>query len=315
MKKGFTLIELLAVIIILAIIALIAVPTILDIINKSKTKATEISGKNYIRGINNCIMSEKLEDDTKDVSNLNSLCKNYIKGNLPTGGNVTIKNGEVTDYVLDFDGDLTGPDGKIKTYNVGDLLYYNPVTGEKSCTGYTESNSLNENNTGCMKWYVIKDNGSTVDVILDHNTAEGVAWNKTGGNWDEPAIASARLASDVSGWSSQAKKSARMITAGEVWEITKSTNGVSDLETGGLTEGFYFNSNTSDGQGYAWLFDYTRGCIESGCNKEDSENSKYWTSTPGGSSGWSVTSSGRLHVCYAECSDTSGIRPVITISK
>ena len=46
---------------------------------------------------------------------------------------------EVTDYVLDFDVDLTGPDGKIKTYNVGDLLYYNPVTGEKSCTGYTEN--------------------------------------------------------------------------------------------------------------------------------------------------------------------------------
>ena len=150
MKKGFTLIELLAVIIILAIIALIAVPTILDIINKSKTKATEISGKNYIRGINNCIMSEKLEDDTKDVSNLNSLCKNYIKGNLPTGGNVTIKNGEVTDYELYFD-DFE----ETKSYNVGDIVYYNPVSNELNCSDYTESNSRNENKVGCMKWYVI----------------------------------------------------------------------------------------------------------------------------------------------------------------
>ena len=58
--KGFTLIELLAVIVILAIIALIAVPIILNIIDDSKESTVLVSGKNYIRALEQQILSKNI---------------------------------------------------------------------------------------------------------------------------------------------------------------------------------------------------------------------------------------------------------------
>ena len=60
-------------------------------------------------------------------------------------------------------------------YSVGDAVYYNPVSGT-SCDDYVADNSLNQNKSGCMKWYVINDGGGTINLLLDHNTTYKVAW-------------------------------------------------------------------------------------------------------------------------------------------
>ena len=253
---------------------------------------------------------------------------------------------------------------EVVSHGVGDVVYYNPVSNEMDCTNYTASNSQNENKTGCMKWYVINDKGSTMDVLLDHNTTYKVAWNdgttasNTSNEEDEiiarqvedttntPVTANAKLASDVSGWSSQAKSTARMITADEIWSITSSTNGATNWSSSTATQNdyFYFNSNTSNGQGYAWLFGYTDSCTNSGCDIEDSGIWGYWTSSyvvggvqlrsnnpqnkneitqinlkaqqvaNGDPGAWRVSSYGLLDARNAS-STYYGLRPVITISK
>ena len=233
---------------------------------------------------------------------------------------------------------------KKENYDIGDEIYYNPETGEMDCTEYTEDNSLNENKSGCMKWYAIKDKGSTVDVLLDHNTTYNVAYSTLR---CEPTLAISQLASDVSGWIDEAKNSARLITADEVWEATKSTNGAAYWRAATATEKDYFYFK-STGKEYAWLLDYTSGCTSYGCNKADSNTGGYWTSTIVGENNQSTYSSSdnkgkaqqmglkasQMEVACVEYvwyvnsigkldaqSDTkysydrSGIRPVITISK
>ena len=84
-----------------------------------------------------------------------------------------------------------------------------------------------------------------------------------------------------------------------------------------MNNNFYFNNNASNGQGYAWLFDYTGSCTSSGCDVADSGTDGYWTSTPVFNStvlAWSVYQVGSLGSGGASGTD-SGVRPVITISK
>ena len=69
---------------------------------------------------------------------------------------------------------------------------------------------------------------------------------------------------------------------------------------------------------YAWLFDNTYECINYGCNKEDSSNYGYWTSTPvTGLSNrvWNGDRFGSLDYTSVDNSNNSGVRPVITVSK
>ena len=166
---------------------------------------------------------------------------------------------------------------------------------------------------------LINDKGSTMDVFLDHNTTYRVAWNSSGSNSGGPETVNAKLANDVSGWSSQAKSTARLITADEVWSITSSTNGESNWSSSTSTIYFYFEGSQS-GTGtskYAWLFDYTKDCTSYGCNKSDSGTWGYWTSSPyAGNSNyaWLVYCFGDLY--RDSVSDPNlGVRPVITISK
>lgn len=198
-----------------------------------------------------------------------------------------------------------------------------------------------------MKWYVINDNGNTLDLILDHNTTYDIAYSTF---QCQQTLAANQLMSDVSGWNSQVKDTARMITADEIWRITKSTNGIPNWSSSTATEkdSFYFNGNNEYGKGYAWLIDYTRICIGYGCNVEDSNAGGYWTSNTVGKNNqstysisdseikvqqmglkatpmeigcedyvWYVSSIGKLDVI----SDSkysygmSGLRPVITITK
>ena len=125
-KKGFTLIELLAVIVVLAIIALIATPIVMNTIKNAKKGAAERSADNYIDAVETAVATKRLDNvilegtyTINDKGNLegNGLTKPLeieMNGNKPTGGTITISNGQVT-----TDSTMT-----IKSYEVA----YNPTT-------------------------------------------------------------------------------------------------------------------------------------------------------------------------------------------
>jgi len=327
-NKGFTLVELLAVIVILALIALIATPIILNVINDAKKQAAKDSAYGYMDAVEKYIVSSELEDKsiqdrTYSVEELNSMGVS-VKGSTPDNGNIEIKNSSVKSYDIGIDGYEVN-NGEVKKVSTttqfknGKIVYYNPVSGEK-CTGYTETNSTTGKNSGCMKWYVFndKEGNATVNVILDHNTTAGVAWNLTGNNSEMKEVKKA-LENDTKDW----KNTARLITANEVAKITGYTSWGTNI-TG--YPWFCFDTNQPDttnecakAQGtseYAWLFDYTKECTSYGCNVSDSSTWGYWTSTQYVNSihVWFVARNGRLDVNSAR-STGHGVRPVITISK
>ena len=210
---------------------------------------------------------------------------------------------------------------KYQYYENGTAIYFNPVTG-KLCGDYTEENSLNQNKTGCMKWYIFNDNinRSTVNMILDHNTTAKVAY-ETSGTYKEYEQASIKstVDSDTAGWVG----SPRLITANEIATITNTTT-----FDGSSSKWFYFNgtgnnkqTQASSSQGdneYAWLFDYTNGCTDYGCNTADSSNYGYWTSSPVSVisiDAWGVGSYGSLVDLDVGDPSVFGVRPVITVLK
>ena len=315
-NKGFTLVELLAVIVILAIIALIATPIILNVINDAKKQAAKDSAHGYVDAVDKYIVSSELEDESipdgiYKVEDLNK--KISVKGSIPDRGSIEIENGSVKSYELEIDGYLVsnGEVGKVsitKKFENGTVVYYNPVSGEK-CKSSEE---------GCMKWYVFNDEegNATVNVILDHNTTAKVVWNSTGNNSEMKEV-KRKLEEDTKDW----KNTARLITANEVAKITGNTGFDANKEN---QSWFFLDSNnqtqiasSTNKSKYAWLFDYTNECTNYGCNKPDSSNWGYWTSTSykGNSTyAWHVYRVGSLYNYYV-FDNSIGVRPVITISK
>ena len=323
-NKGFTLVELLAVIVILALIALIATPIILNVINDAKKQAAKDSAYGYMDAVEKYIVSSELEDKSiKDgtyrVEDLNNMGVS-VKGSTPDNGNIEIKNSSVKSYDIGIDGYVVS-NGEVKKVsttkkiNNGTAVYYNPVSKEKCKSSEAVSTTGTKN--GCMKWYVFndKEGNATVNVILDHNTTAIVACNSTVNNSEMKEVKIA-LENDTKEW----KNTARLITANEVAKITGNT-GFDATQTG--QSWFYLDSNnqtqtasSTNKSKYAWLFDYTIGCTNYGCNTSDSSTRGYWTSSPykGTSTvAWLVNQIGSLNHTYM--TGNNGIRPVITISK
>lgn len=177
-----------------------------------------------------------------------------------------------------------------------------------------------------MKWYAYNENeDGTYDMILDHNTTSNVQYNSTRSNAVQKEVAEA-LNNDTKTW----KVEARLITAGEIANITKNTTWSAN---GGY---YYFDSNNqtlvANSKGaskYYWLYDYTANCENFGCNVQDGNSytvygntSKstiqgYWTNTAHSSSSTKV-----WKVSYVGCTEGGivnysyfGLRPVITIPK
>ncbi len=351
-KKGFTLVELLAVIVILAIIALISTPIILGVIETAKKGAAEQSALGYIDAVEKQIVINSMDED-KNNDFENKEYNEYtiyeltnlgvkVKGTVPKGGNITIKNGKVESATLTV-GDYNvkvEENGKVTTtktgatkeekysvYANGTAVYYNPETNKK-CSESEANQNVNTNGTptgiktGCMKWYTFNDEGeknSKVNMILDHNTTAEVAWNSTGSNSEMKEVATA-LSNDTTNWDSSLN--ARLITANEVAKITDYTTFDASKDD---QEWFCLDTNKIDSttlcskaQGtskYAWLFDYTIECKGYGCNIEDSSTWGYWTSTPNSSTkAWRVHRNGYLSNPTVNDSGF-GVRPVITVSK
>lgn len=143
-NKGFTLVELLAVIMILGIIALIMTPIFTDVIKRNRTKAYEISAKEYIKEIETKL--EKLElinpvnyTDCIVVSKTNKLTcgedtieLNY-EGNSPTSGTIKLEGLSVVSATLAFENDnVILFDGKNFQVGKNDEIYtitFDPMGG------------------------------------------------------------------------------------------------------------------------------------------------------------------------------------------
>ncbi len=103
-KEGFTLIELLAVIVILSLIALVSTPLVLNIIDKTKRKATILSAEEYIDNVEEKIVYKMINGSTLEkreyeVSELKNVVS--LKGTKPTSGNLSIgEKGEVKEATL-----------------------------------------------------------------------------------------------------------------------------------------------------------------------------------------------------------------------
>ena len=238
-KYGFTLIELLAVIVVLAIIALIATPIVMNTIKNAKKGAAERTADNYIKQVETAVAESRIDgtkvaNGTYNIQPHGNLCpasgcgendKDKItidmSGNKPTSGTVTISNGEVsyTDTTMTVgDYDVKYNQGKnkyeasekgnttpdtpqpTKIYTNGEVVYFNVTTGEK-CSNYTETQSNIGVKVGCMKFYAFNDDGKdTVNLILDHNTTETVAWNSSGSNASGPKEVLKQLNDDTKSW-------------------------------------------------------------------------------------------------------------------
>ena len=323
-KKGFTLIELLAVIVVLAVIALIATPIVLNLVKTAKIGAAEQSVTGYVKAIENTIIKDMIDDkNISDGTYKYDSLEVDVSGKRPTSGKYTVKNGRVESGNFCVDGYTieykNGTSKKIsdtcevlyEVYENGTAIYFNPETG-KVCNK-NDAVSTTGTKTGCMKWYTFNDEGSkteTVNMILDHNTTAGVAYNSTGSNSEMKEVKTA-LENDTSTWDKSLK--ARLITATEVAKIAGNTS--FDEKTSTSAERFYLNRTNKSK--YAWLHDYTDGCKEYGCNIEDSSNYGYWTSAPvvgEADSAWAVSWNCYLGNVFAS-STHYGVRPVITISK
>ena len=204
------------------------------------------------------------------------------------------------------------------------IVYLDPTNLKNSCNALN-SVSGTGTKTGCMKWYIYSEDNNSYTMILDHNTTSGagVAYNSTNSNGEMKEVKTA-LESDTSTWDKSLK--ARLITANEVAKITGNTS--FDEKTSTWDSEFYFDSNNqtqvankTNKSKYAWLYDYTSGCADYGCNIEHPvyfgyDTNGYWTSATlaDDSCAWAVNRRGEL---YPEPKSYNylGTRPVITISK
>ena len=325
MKKGFTLLEMLAVIVVISILSLIILPNITGQLADKKEEISKVSQKIILSAaelyanetgntyqtitINDLVEAGKLEQpiiDQKTGKEI-SLTKEI---SIDASGNACIVG-------IDGCGKIT-----YKQYKNGEIVYFNPVKGKK-CGDYNETNSTTGTNSGCMKWYAFNDNdkSSTVNVILDHNTTTGVIYNSTGNNSEMKEVKT-RLENGTKDWNNDLNP--RLIEANEIAKITGHPTFDASKEN---QEWFYLDSNnqtqtasSTNKSTYAWLFDYTDGCTNYGCNKTDLITRGYWTSTPNKSNAsevWVVTNCSNLSVNAVVVNgiSTIGVRPVITISK
>ncbi len=349
-KKGFTLIELLAVIVVLAIIALIATPIVMNTIKKAKQGAAERSADNYIGAVETAIATAKLDSDgvpdgTYTIDeNGNLLVPSLpdgkltieMNGNKPTGGTITIKNGQVTtdsamtigDYEVvynptskDYEAKepYNGVLCKANTSKVSALVWSSGGDPSKEASykseevGLLASEATSAYDVGVTytcelgdgkqnTFYVLETNGDNVSLIAGMNLGGTVAWSDDKNNHKDESetsqavTAKAILRERTSSWT-KLKRSQIVLPSGQ--QIATA---------GGDTK--WSNSNTGSGFSSAkWLYSYiefTEGTIG------------YWTSAydaNNNSNAWCVTFSGGFTNGNVGDSIYFGVRPVINISK
>ena len=310
MKRGFTLIELMAVIVVLGVVATIAVISVDKIIkdNKEKTYEAQIAtiedaartwGVKHIKelpnnegeaisvpllyfknegivatDIKNPKTNKPFNDDLYvDISYEGGIYKYEVveESGLGIDTNPTLLNGKYEEL----------KSSNTKTYENGEEVYFNVTSGTK-CTS-SEAVSTTGTKSGCMKFYAFNDDGgSTVNLLLDHNTTGSFAWISqtdyisaggtksdygTYGKSDKgPLTLLTQLKTDTASWAGTETPSnytmaqtgqtsnanytidyssykARLITAQEIATITGNTSW--DEKVAAESDWYYFDSKTS----------------------------------------------------------------------
>ena len=322
-KKGFTLIELLAVIVVLAIIALIATPIVMNTIEKSKKGAAERTADSYIGAVETTVATKRLEGDIlegtytiNDKGNLegNGLTEPLeieMNGNKPSGGTITIKDGQVT-----TDSRMT-----VGSYEVA----YNPTTKKYEAKGSSSSEDdtpvtltceLQEGTSQTVgakytchldfdrPFYVLETSGDNISLIMDRNFVGGfstVPWCIDGGN-DNPTCENINSNGEES-----LLKNVQDIFGGNISVSFPTASQIA------MASGKSFNNNSVSGLA-TWIYDYLEGTANS-----ESQVYGYWTTSPcidDSEFAWTVYRDGSI--AKLEVNDDGGnygVRPVITISK
>ena len=167
MKKGFTLIELLAVIVILAIVSIIAVPTLLNVIQKSKINALKDSAHGVIEAgrlyyaqneINRAILFT-IVDNTITSEQTNKTLK--YKGNIKNGIVVVTTSSNVAICIDD------GSNYAVKLVDENDV-----TTGLGTCEAYESENgkfTVNSPTAELIKQYEkrLKDQKDSYESRID----------------------------------------------------------------------------------------------------------------------------------------------------
>ena len=356
-KKGFTLIELLAVIVVLAVIALIATPIVLNLVKTAKIGSAEQSVTGYVKAIENTIIKSMV--DNKDVPdntyNYDSI-EVDVSGKIPTSGEYIVKNGKVESgnfcidgYYIEYksgqskynkDKECSNSNSSVSngptkveptsTDTHKGIVYLDPTNLENSCNA---SNSVSETGTktGCMKWYIYSEDDNSYTMILDHNTTGSTSFYlkemENISSLIEVENILSQLITDTVDW--DYRLNMRLIEAQEISNITQNTLWINDAQFDASR--FYLDSNnqtqvanSTNKSKYAWLYDYTNGCKEYGCNIGDSSVWGYWTNTISIMAtpvAFIISNDGMLSASTGcnddatECENFYGIRPVITISK
>ena len=372
MKKGFTLIELLAVIIILAILMIIAVPNILSTLSTARSEAFLTQARSIYKTAEQQYVLDTMSGSGSTCYDKNNLSLNSISSTVSFAVNINSETGQVSNIAVTDTGQSLTASGTtmngiaLTTYNSsalscsgsqqstfggtlvaatsGDthkgMVYLDPKDLTATCTS---TSTLTTTNTGCKKFYIYDDSGTTYKMIMWKNTTATVAWNSSNSN-STPNEVATTLSSNTNGW----QGSPRLITADEVAGIVGITNATTATPPGtawasskgyGTTVStqsswFYFDGigmtySSSDGwqklsvnsnnkSKYTWLYDYTNGCTSYGCNIADTSNYGYWTSTPVSGSTklvWFVHNEGNLIGEEAKTANSYGLRPVIEFLK
>ena len=196
-KNAFTLIELLAVIVVLAIIALIATPIVMNTIKKSKKGAAERSVDNYIDAVETTVATKRLDNvilEGEYIIQLDgSLCplsgcgendKDKViiemEGNKPSGGTITINNGQVTNNSTMTIGEYdVSYDETTKKYTATKLETYSIKYNLTNVSG--DNNNGSSITTKGVK--VLKFTANSGYVLPDSVTVAGATsvWDKTTG--------------------------------------------------------------------------------------------------------------------------------------
>ena len=200
MKKGFTLIELLAVIVILAVIALIATPIVLSIIEETKESAVLRSAEHYLSTVELGVAKKNLtaggsfSPNTCEIqSDGNLLCDGTetleveLSGEVPSSGTIKFNKGKIMDVLLTLSNKIIVKDEKGK-------LVFGEVQTEKTLSQLTTTQNecttnktagacapgtmftINVNDSETKDFYVMKDEGTKVTLIMSENLGEGIAW-------------------------------------------------------------------------------------------------------------------------------------------
>ena len=331
MKRGFTLIELLGVIIILALLAILVFPSIVNSVRNSSKKTDDLTldliynaaslyidnYKNKFPKTNGNEYSIKLQDLVDEGLLVSPIKLSESNSDLTSKKCVQVSYNDGFDYELKDAGSCN------HIYSNGQTIYFDVVT-EKSCTNYKPDNSKTGYNglinkdeqgniterldtqTSCLKFYAfLDDGGKNLNLLLDHNTTDKLAWRAIGSSTNGPTEVIQKLYEDTKDWKgtitplnytytrdafsytieyretpsyegATTPYKARLITAQEVAQITGADKLLNWNETSSMSV-YYFDSlsttasdtctkGNTTGCKYGWLYDRTAtDCTDYGC--------------------------------------------------